>query len=129
LAELTPFEKAQYVKLRTADTITVMVGDGINDAVALKEATVGIAVGQQASDVAIDSADIVLIRPDIGILTSLLKLSSKAVKTVRTNLLWAFSYNIAAIPLAAAGILHPVVSAIFMSISSLLVVLNSQRIN
>jgi heavy metal translocating P-type ATPase len=127
-AGLSPFDKAAVIAEYQKEKTVVMVGDGINDALALKEAAAGVAVGQKASDVAIESADIVLVRPDLRIFERLITLSKKTVRTIKQNLLWAFSYNLVAIPMAAAGVLHPIVGAISMISSSLIVVINSGRI-
>jgi heavy metal translocating P-type ATPase len=128
-AGLSPFDKTDIVSAYQKEkNIVAMVGDGINDALALKEASVGVAVGQKASDIAVESADIVLVRPDLRIFERMLTLSNKTVKTIKQNLAWAFSYNLVAIPMAAMGILHPIVSAISMITSSLIVVINSGRI-
>jgi P-type E1-E2 ATPase len=127
-AGLSPFDKRDIISAYRAENYVAMVGDGINDAPALKEASVGIAVGQKASDIAVESADIVLIRPDLKIFERLIALSRRTIRTVHQNLAWAFSYNLVAIPMAAIGVLHPIVSAISMISSSLIVVINSGRI-
>jgi heavy metal translocating P-type ATPase len=128
-AELSPFDKAEYIKqAQERGECVVMAGDGLNDAPSLKQANAGIAVGQQASGLSMESADAILTRQDLGVLEQLFKLSDKTGKIVRGNLAWAFAYNIIAIPLAAAGLIHPVASAIFMSVSSVIVVLNSLRL-
>ncbi len=128
-AEQTPFEKKDTVAdYQQNGELVIMVGDGINDAPALKQADGSIAVGRSVTDIAVDSADAVLIRPDLSVLERLIALSKRTGRIVKENLVWAFAYNVIAIPFAAAGIMHPVVSAVCMSASSLIVVLNSTRI-
>ncbi|RME68619.1 MAG: cation-translocating P-type ATPase, partial [Nitrospirae bacterium] len=125
---LTPFDKANYIRgLMQKGKGVIMVGDGINDAPALKEAHLGIA-SHNATDLAVEAAEVALLREEISLLVELFKISKKTVRTVKENLLWAFGYNMVTIPLAITGKLHPIVSAILMVISSLLVVLNSLRI-
>lgn len=127
-AEITPFDKSAVLQSLKADgKHTVMVGDGINDAPALTEADIGIAMGR-GTDIAIESSDIVLLRENLDLIPSLLQTSKKTLTIIKQNLFWAFSYNIVAIPLAASGKIHPIASAIFMSVSSLFVVFNSLRI-
>ncbi len=125
---LTPFDKAQYIRDRLSEGSTVvMVGDGINDGPALKEASVGVA-SHNATDMAVESSDVALLREDLGLLKGLYMLSVKTLRIIRMNLLWAFGYNMITLPLAVAGKLHPIVSAILMAMSSVIVVLNSLRI-
>jgi Cu2+-exporting ATPase len=126
-AEVTPFEKSTIVKeLKSQGYRTAMIGDGINDAPALTEANVGIAMGK-GTDIAIESADVVLIRGDLSIILSLDKTARRTFKVIKENLFWAFSYNFIAIPLAVTGKIHPIFSAAFMAVSSLVVVFNSMR--
>ncbi len=128
IAEAPPLRKAEIIReLRKQEHIVSMVGDGINDAPPLTEADVGIAVGR-ATDIALESADVVIIKDDLTELVSVLDLSRATLSTIKQNLLWAFSYNIIAIPLAVSGLLHPIVSAAFMAVSSLIVVGNSLRL-
>ena len=128
-ADLSPFDKAVLIQdMQKAGETVIMAGDGINDAPSLKQANAGIAVGRQAADMAVESADAILTKQDLTILERLLALSSKTKKIIRQNLVWAFAYNIIAIPLAIMGLIHPVASAVFMSLSSVIVVLNSLRL-
>ncbi|QAR32479.1 heavy metal translocating P-type ATPase [Geovibrio thiophilus] len=129
LAEVTPFEKAETIrKLRQEGYKVAMVGDGINDAPALTEADAGIAMGK-GTDIAIESADAVLMRGDLSVILKLNKTAKKTFTIIKENLFWAFSYNFIAVPLAVTGKIHPIFSAAFMAVSSLIVVFNSMRIN
>ncbi len=124
-ARTLPTEKADFVEsLRQADHCVAMVGDGINDAPALIAADVGMAVAR-GTDIALESADIVLIRDDLGLVPTALALSRSTFRTIRRNLCWALGYNIVALPLAVLGLLHPIICAGAMALSSLCVVGNS----
>ncbi|NOY63940.1 MAG: heavy metal translocating P-type ATPase [Nitrospirae bacterium] len=127
-SSVQPPEKSKIVReLKAQGYSVVMVGDGINDAPALIEADTGISVGR-ATDIALESADVVIIRPELLLIKDIHILSKRVMRTIKQNLFWAFSYNIITIPLAMAGRIHPIVSAILMVTSSLVVVGSSLRL-
>ncbi len=127
MARKSPVDKADVVRdVQDRGIPVVMVGDGINDAPALVEADVGVAMGR-ATDAALESAGMVLMREDLGLLPRALRLSRKTFTIIRQNIFWAFFYNSVTIPLAMMGVLHPIVAAIAMAASSLSVVGNSLR--
>ncbi len=128
LAEVIPTEKATVIeRLRAEGHRVAMVGDGVNDAAALAGADLGLAM-VTGTDIAMRSADIICVRHHLGVVPDAIRLARRTLRTIRGNLVWAFVYNIAAIPIAAAGLLNPLISGLAMSLSSLLVVTNSLRL-
>ncbi|WP_308284373.1 heavy metal translocating P-type ATPase [Pseudonocardia oceani] len=128
VAEVLPADKAEQVRrLQAGGACVAVVGDGVNDAAALAVADLGMAVGA-GTDIAIDAADLILVRDDLRVVPDAIRLSRATLRTIRGNLFWAFGYNVAAIPLAALGLLNPLVAGAAMAVSSLFVVSNSLRL-
>jgi len=124
LADVLPEDKENKVREMQKSGMVAFIGDGINDAPALKQANVGIAMGT-GTDIAIESGDIVLTRGNLMGVVSAIKLSKTTFRKIKQNLFWAFAYNVAAIPLASLGLLHPIIAEIAMALSSITVVTNA----